>query len=209
MRTVGIVVFDDVEVLDACGPFEVFSVTRALGPTGEETATPLFQPLMIAQEARTISCVGGLQIVPQAPFADHPPLDILLIPGGHGARHVQQYNPVLLDWMEAQQSQVEILASVCTGAFVLAQRGLLDGRRATTHWTRIETFRTQFPNVTVLSDVRYVDEGTILTSAGISAGIDMSLHIVARLHGNEVAAATARRMEYEWAGSIPSEEGIS
>jgi transcriptional regulator GlxA family with amidase domain len=199
MRTVGIVIFDDVEVLDACGPFEVFSVTRALGPGREETPTPLFHVLMLAETASTVTCVGGLQIVPQATFAEHPPLDLLIIPGGHGARHVQQHNPVLLDWMVAQQPSVEILASVCTGAFVLAARGLLDGRRATTHWARIETLRAQFPRVTVLSDVRYVDEGAIITSAGISAGIDMSLHLVARLHGHEIAAATARRMEYDWA----------
>jgi transcriptional regulator GlxA family with amidase domain len=200
MRTVGIVIFDDVEVLDACGPFEVFSVTRAVSPEGEETDVPLFQVLMLAETARTVTCVGGLQMVPQATFAAHPPLDIVIIPGGHGARHVQQHNPVLLDWIAAQRPSVEILASVCTGAFVLAARGLLDGRRATTHWSRIETLRTQFPRVSVLSDARYVDEGQIVTSAGISAGIDMSLHLVARLHGADVAAATARRMEYDWAG---------
>jgi len=196
MRTVGIVIFDNVEVLDACGPFEVFSVTRPLDAKDDEAR--LFSVLTIAETSRTVTCIGGLRIEPQATFSDHPPLDLLIIPGGHGARHVQQYNPVLLDWLAAQQPQVEILASVCTGAFVLAQGGILNGRRATTHWARIDTLREQFPQVQVLSDVRYIDDGAVLTSAGISAGIDMSLHLVARLHGIEVATQTARRMEYDW-----------
>jgi len=194
MRTVGIAVFDDVEVLDACGPFEVFAIARPVGVTDD--ADRLFQPIMIAATMQTVTCIGGLRIVPDATFAAHPALDILIVPGGRGARLVQRHNPAILDWIVAQNGQVDILASVCTGVFLLAERGLLDGKRATTHWASIDLLRQQLPRTRVLSDVRYVDEGHILTSAGISAGIDMSLHIVARLHGPEVAAWTARRMEY-------------
>src|SRR6266542_1942765 len=142
IRTVGILIFDDVEVLDFCGPFEVFSVAR---PAGED--------------------------------ADDPPLDILVVPGGQGTRR-ERANARLLDWIAAQDRDVELTTSVCTGAFLLAERGLLDGRR-----------------VTMLADARVVDEGHVITSAGVAAGIDMALHVVARLHGEETAAWTARRME--------------
>jgi transcriptional regulator GlxA family with amidase domain len=196
MRTVGIAIFDDVEVLDACGPFEVFSVARPVGVRDDDQR--LFQPITIAQTTQPVTCVGGLRIVPEATFGAHPPLDIVIIPGGRGARLVQRDNPVILDWIATQSARVEILASVCTGAFLLAERGLLDGKRATTHWASVATLREQFPQVRVLDDVRYVDEGRILTSAGISAGIDMSLYLVARLHSVEVAMWTARRMEYGW-----------
>src|SRR6266542_1192902 len=161
IRTVGILIFDDVEVLDFCGPFEVFSVAR---PAGED--------------------------------ADDPPLDILVVPGGQGTRR-ERANARLLDWIAAQDRDVELTTSVCTGAFLLAERGLLDGRRATTHWASVEWMRGQYPAVTMLADARVVDEGHVITSAGVAAGIDMALHVVARLHGEETAAWTARRMEYD------------
>ncbi|MBC8121280.1 MAG: DJ-1/PfpI family protein [Gemmatimonadaceae bacterium] len=194
VRTVGILIFDDVEVLDFCGPFEVFSVARAAGGNGEDA--PLFQVITIAERARTVKCVGGLLVQPHATIGDHPPLDILVVPGGFGTRR-ERLNPVLLDWIAAQDEQTELTTSVCTGAFLLAERGLLDGRRATTHWSAIDRMRELYPQIEVVTDVRYVDEGRIVTSAGISAGIDMSLHIITRLHGEETARWTARRMEYE------------
>lgn len=194
-RMVGILVFDDVEVLDFCGPFEVFSVARPVGEHDDEKR--LFETVTIAEEDRIVNCRGGLRVKPHFITGDHPPLDILVVPGGQGTRR-ERLNEGLLDWIVAQHSKTEITASVCTGAFLLAELGLLDGKRATTHWNSVEWMKEQYPKVRMLSDVRVVDEGRIVTSAGISAGIDMSLRMVGRLHGEEVAEWTARRMEYEF-----------
>lgn len=117
--------------------------------------------------------------------------------GGQGTRR-EQGNDRLLDWIAARSRQTELTTSVCTGAFLLAERGLLDQCRATTHWASVDWMRGQYPAVTMLDRVRVVDEGAVITAAGISAGIDMALHVVARLHGLDTAAWTARRMEYDW-----------
>ncbi len=194
-RTVGILIFDDVEVLDFCGPFEVFAMAR---PAGEHSdAAPLFTAITIAEALRTVTCRGGLLVQPNATIADHPTLDLLVVPGGQGTRR-ERHNERVLDWIAAQDQSTELTTSVCTGAFLLAERGLLNGRRATTHWGSVDWMRSEYPAVTMLGDQRVVDEGRIITSAGVSAGIDMSLHVVERLHGLETAAWTARRMEYDW-----------
>lgn len=194
MRRVGILIFDDVEILDFCGPFEVFSVAR---PVGEHAAeNRLFEVVTIAEEDRLINCRGGLMVKPHFTTGEHPPLDILVVPGGQGTRR-ERLNNKLLDWITIQHAETEITASVCTGAFLLAERGFLDGKRATTHWNSVEWMKSQYPEVQMLSDTRVVDEGHVITSAGISAGIDMSLQLVGRLHGPEVAAWTARSMEYD------------
>ena len=194
-RTVGILIFDDVEVLDFCGPFEVFSVARPAGIHDDEAR--LFNAVTVSETARSVSARHELKIEPGHTIYDHPPLDILVIPGGRGTRK-EIYNSALLTWIGAQDNHTELTTSVCTGAFLLAELGLLDGKRATTHWGSLSFMRETYPNVTVAEDVRFVDEGRIVTSAGISAGIDISLHIIARLYGADVAAWTARRMEYRW-----------
>ncbi len=194
-RTVGILIFDDVEVLDFCGPFEVFSIARL--PDRNEDEARLFDVVTVAEASRPIHCRGNLVVQPHATIEDHPPLDILVVPGGMGTRR-ERGNARLLDWLAAQARRAELTTSVCTGAFLLAERGLLDGRRATTHWASIEWMRGTYPNVTTLADARVVDTGNVITSAGVSAGIDMALHVVARLHGLPVARWTARRMEYGW-----------
>jgi transcriptional regulator GlxA family with amidase domain len=194
---VGILLFEDVEVLDFCGPFEVFA-TAALPPAeqgGEETR--LFRPLILAERPETIRCRGGLLVVPHHTLADHPPLDITLIPGGYGTRR-ERDNPVVLDWIRRQHAGGALTTSVCTGAFLLAALGLLDGQKATTHWETIPWLRQAHPLIDVRDDARIVDLGPIVTSAGVSAGIDMALHLVRRLHGEEVARRTARDMEYDW-----------
>ena len=195
IRTVGILIFDDVEVLDFCGPFEVFSVARPAGTHSDDAA--LFRAITIAEEERIITCRGGLLVQPHHTIENAPPLDILLVPGGQGTRR-ERHNQRLLDWIGEQGRQTELTTSVCTGAFLLAERGLLDQHRATTHWGSVEWMRENYPTITMLADQRVVDEGHIITSAGISAGIDMSLYIVARLHGIDTARWTARRMEYDW-----------
>ena len=193
-RTVGILIFDDVEVLDFCGPFEVFSIARPLDDASDDAR--LFQVVTIAEEDRIIHCRGDLLVQPHHTIDDHPALDILVVPGGQGTRR-ERLNERLLDWIAAQNSAIELTTSVCTGAFLLAERGILDGRRATTHWASVDWMREQYPTVTMLADQRVVDEGHVITSAGVSAGIDMALHVVGRLHGSDVAAWTARRMEYD------------
>jgi transcriptional regulator GlxA family with amidase domain len=194
-QTVGILIFDDVEVLDFCGPFEVFATTQYPGQDGPDERRP-FHVITIAEWAATVRCRGGLLVQPHHTIADHPPLDILVVPGGWGTRR-EANNPRLLDWIAAQDRTTQLTTSVCTGAFLLAARGLLDGLPATTHWTSIERLRATHPAILVRDDVRYVDAGRIVTSAGVSAGIDMALYLVSRLLGPAVAQVTARRMEYE------------
>ncbi len=194
LPVVGILVFDDVEVLDFCGPFEVFSVARPVG--GHDDEFKLFTVVIVAEEDRIVTCRGGLLVKPHATIENHPPLDILVVPGGQGTRR-ERHNHRLLDWIVQQDQHTNLTTSVCTGAFLLAERGLLDRHRATTHWNSIGWMRGTYPNVEMVTDERVVDEGHIITSAGVSAGIDMSLHVVSRLYGADVAAWTARRMEYD------------
>jgi transcriptional regulator GlxA family with amidase domain len=194
-RTVGILIFDDVEVLDFAGPFEVFATTRLPGDEGDRA----FHVVTVAERAEVVRCRGDLLVQPHHTIEDHPPLDILLVPGGYGTRR-EATNQKLLDWIAAQDRTTELTTSVCTGAFLLAARGLLDELPATTHWGSIERLKNAHPRVDVRDNVRYVDNGHIVTSAGVSAGIDMSLHIVGRLLGEDVARETARNMEYDRRG---------
>jgi len=195
-KRVGIVVFPDVEVLDFCGPFEVFSVTRLDEATRREEPSP-FEVLLVAEQAGTVVATGGLKVTPDHTLATCPPLDILVVPGGWGTRR-EIKNPRLLAWITERAKQVETLTSVCTGSMLLGQAGLLDGRHATTHWRSLQWMRDSFPSVTVEDKQHVVEDGTVLTSAGISAGIDMALRVVARYHGEAVARNTARQMEYRY-----------
>ncbi|HEX6779066.1 MAG TPA: DJ-1/PfpI family protein [Ktedonobacterales bacterium] len=196
---IGILIFDDVEVLDFCGPFEVFSSAAMIAE--EAGATPPITVFLVAERAGLVKCVGGLKVQPDYTIDDHPPIDLLLVPGGWGTRR-EVDNPRLIEWIRAQDAHSQLTTSVCTGAFMLGRAGLLEGHRATTHWASIERLRQSLPTVTVLENTRYVDEGKIVTSAGISAGIDMALHLVGRLYSEEIARQTARRMEY-----TPATEG--
>ena len=193
-RRVGIVVFDDVEILDFCGPFEVFSTTRVDEDKRGEQPSP-FDVLLIAQKESPVTTSGNMKVIPDHTFLDCPKLDILCVPGGWGARR-ELANPDMLDWLRSRASEVELLTSVCTGSMLLGFAGLLDGRLATTHWRSLDWMRRTFPKVTVEYDQHVVEDGSLITSAGISAGIDMALKVVARLHGEAVARGTARHMEY-------------
>jgi transcriptional regulator GlxA family with amidase domain len=196
-RTVGILIFPEVEILDFCGPFEVFASAALQAETEDSRERRLFEVFTIAEHSDVVRCRGGLLVQPNHTLDDHPSLDLVVIPGGYGTRS-QRENPVVLDWITRQRHGGALTTSVCTGAFLLGAAGLLDGKRATTHWTTIDGLRDIHPAVDVLADARVVDEGDIITSAGVSAGIDMALHVVRRLHGDEVARRTARDMEYEW-----------
>jgi transcriptional regulator GlxA family with amidase domain len=195
-QRVGILVFSEVEVLDFCGPFEVFSVTRLDETRRREEPSP-FDVTLIAESREVVVATGGLKVLPDCTLDECPPLDVLVVPGGWGTRRGLQ-NPRLIEWIASRGRVVPTLTSVCTGAMLLGQAGLLDGRRATTHWRSLAWMRESFPNVTVEDRLHVVEDGNVVTSAGISAGIDMALRVVARVCGESVARATARQMEYRF-----------
>jgi transcriptional regulator GlxA family with amidase domain len=191
VRRVAIVVFDDVEVLDFCGPFEVFAVC------GRRSGDAPFEVHTVAETSRPVLARHRLSVNPTYTFSSHMPrADIVLVPGGFGTRR-EMNNPAMLEWVKRANRDAELLLSVCTGSLILGAAGLLDGVEATTHFGAYDELRKAAPGCRVRTDMRYVDTGRLITSAGVSAGIDMALHVVARLHGDEVALETARYMEYE------------
>jgi transcriptional regulator GlxA family with amidase domain len=157
----------------------------------------LFHTFTVAQSLEPVNAAAGLRTAPDYSFEDHPHIDILVVPGGRGTRR-EVDNPVAIDWIRRVAGDAELTTSVCTGSFLLARAGLLAGRRATTHWGSIERMRETFPDIEVLENVRWVDDGLVVTSAGVSAGIDMSLYVVERLCGAEAAESAARLMEYDY-----------
>lgn len=195
-KTVGIVVFDDIEVLDFCGPFEVFSVTRLNEEKRREEPSP-FEVKLVSEHGGTITTSGGMRVTSDYSFADCPKLDILCVPGGWGTRR-EISNQTMLEWLRKRAAEAELLTAVCTGSMLLGFAGLLDSRRATTHWRSLDWMAESFPKTTVLRDQHVVDDGTLITSAGISAGIDMALRVVTRYFGEGISRATARQMEYPY-----------
>lgn len=191
-RNIAILLFNEVEVLDFAGPFEIFSVAgRRSG--GE----PPFNVYTVAEKAGPISARNQLVVTPHYTIDDCPPPDIIVIPGGYGSRAAMG-NPAILAWVKRQHELSELTLSVCTGALVLATAGLLDGLQSTTHYGSYDLLGELAPNTTVIRGVRYVDNGKVITSAGVQAGMDMALHVVARLLGDEAAAETAHYIEYDW-----------
>jgi transcriptional regulator GlxA family with amidase domain len=193
---VGILIFDDVEVLDFAGPFEVFSRTR-LEPGVESRRSDSSAPFKVFTVAATpapVTATGGLVVTPHYSFANAPPIDLLVVPGGFGTRGLLG-NPQTLDWIKSVSGQADLTTSVCTGALLLAKIGLLAGKHATTHWGAYDLLASIDPSITVKRDARVVGSGPI-TSAGISAGIDMALSVVEKLHGKDVADETAHYMEF-------------
>jgi transcriptional regulator GlxA family with amidase domain len=194
---IGILVFDEVELLDMAGPYEVFTTAaRVLARTQPPGTPPLFAVTTIARRPGPVRARAGLQLQPDHGLADHPPLACAIVPGGVVDAELDQ--PALMAWIRAQAQTTRILASVCTGALLLAQAGVLDGLEATTHWEDLDALRRLRPAVRVRDGVLWVDQGAVVTSAGISAGIDMSLHLVQRLHSRELALRTARQMDFDW-----------
>ncbi len=195
-KRVGITIFNDIEVLDFCGPFEVLSVTRLDEERRRDEPSP-FEVLLVAQSTEPVTTTGGMKVLPHSSFDNCPPLDILVVPGGWGTR-AEMKNGVMLAFVQARAAEVESLTSVCTGSLILGNAGLLDGLRATTHWRSLGLMQQLFPKVAVDTQSHVVEDGKVLTSAGISAGIDMALRLVMRYCGEPVARATARHMEYPY-----------
>lgn len=189
---VGILLFNEVEVLDFAGPFEVFSI--ATHPISEEKA---FIVKTISETGGLIKARNGLQVKADYCFKDAPDFDILIVPGGYGAEAIEINNEILINWLKKCSLSVNLMASVCTGAFLLAKADLLKGKQATTHWMDIDRLERMFSNISVKRNVKFVDEGSIITSGGISAGINMSFYVIKKMLGEEVARTTAKRMEYD------------
>jgi transcriptional regulator GlxA family with amidase domain len=194
--SVGILIFPNVEVLDFCGPFEVFSVTRINPEDGSDPRSP-YTVHLVAETDEPVSARGGLRVLPTCTIDSCPPLDILVVPGGWGTREAAA-NPRLMAWIRERGGAVPLLTSVCTGSLLLAGAGLLSGRRATSHWAALDDMAAAYPDVDVVYDEHVTVDGHVVTSAGISAGIDMALRVVAATGGEPLARATARRMEYPY-----------
>jgi transcriptional regulator GlxA family with amidase domain len=192
---IGLFLFDEVEVLDFAGPFEVFSTAARVKARIEPDHATLFKTFTVAEKPQT-QARGGLIVVPNFNFNNHPKIDVLVVPGGMITAELVK-EPVI-GWIKQTAQSTKITASVCTGAFLLGKAGLLHHKTVTTHWEDIADLRKMLPDTLVEEKARWIDEGEIITSAGISAGIDMSLHLVARLAGEELAHKTARQMEYDW-----------
>jgi transcriptional regulator GlxA family with amidase domain len=193
-QAVGVLIFPDVEVLDFAGPFEVFSVTRLDEERRRIDPSP-FDVFLVAENAAPVGAAAGMRVMPEHTLQSCPALEILVIPGGWGTR-AQANNGTLIEWIRDRAKRTPTVTSVCTGSFLLGAAGLLEGRRATTHWGSLDRMVDTFPAIKVERNLHVVEEGNLLTSAGISAGIDMSLRVVARYYGDTVARATARYMEY-------------
>ena len=189
-KSVGILLFNEVEVLDFAGPFEVFSIT-----TYTECNEKIFKVRTVAETKDLIKARNGLKIQPDYDFYDAPHFDILIIPGGYGAEEIEIHNLNIINWIKNKMNNVYIIASVCTGAFLLAEAGLLDGKQATTHWMDIDRLEKEYTKVKVQRNVKFIDEFPIITSGSISAGINMSFYIIKKLLGEEIANVTAKRME--------------
>jgi transcriptional regulator GlxA family with amidase domain len=192
---IGIYVYDQAEVLDFSGPFEVFSTATRICDTGKP-----FNTFTISETGGTVLARGGYSMNPTYGFHNHPQIDVLMVVGG---QHIEEVKKIkVTSWIAKEAKSSKLVTSVCTGAFLLAEAGVLTTQNVTTHWEDIADLRKSFPRLTVHESKRWVDEGTVITSGGISAGIDMSLHIVSRLHSSELAEKTAKQMEFDWTKNL-------
>ena len=193
---VGIFIFDEVEVLDFAGPFEVFSRTRLLkgAESRRSNDSAPFNPFTVSIDTKPLTATGGLKIIADYTFNNFPKIDILIIPGGFGTRTLLN-NESLLKWIKAVSDKANITASVCTGSLLLAKAGLLEGKRATTHWGAIEALKSISKDIQVITERRVVND-EIITSAGVSSGIDMAFMIVENLYGEQVASDTSKYIEF-------------
>jgi transcriptional regulator GlxA family with amidase domain len=196
---VGILIFDDVEILDVAGPFEVFAVTRLNDEQRLQQSSP-FKVYLISETNKQITAIGGLRLTPDVTISECPELDLLVVPGGWGTRK-ESKNKILVKWIGNQFTNNRLIASVCTGSSLLGKAGLLDGRDATTHWRAFDFLQESAPKARILKNVRFTLTEPIFTSVGVSAGIDLALRIVSHVFGTEVGQATARQMEYPYPNS--------
>ncbi|MGH7449775.1 MAG: DJ-1/PfpI family protein [bacterium] len=182
-KRVAIFIFDGVQIIDYAAPYEVF------GQAGFEVFT-------VAEKMAAITTAMGMSVNPKYTFDNHPPANILMLPGGDVTQH--QGNPKVIKWIQDQAKQAEVVLSVCNGAFFLAKAGLLDGLEATTFASLLDGLQAAAPKAKVVSDKRFVDNGKIVTSAGLSSGIDGALHVVEKVLGRGWTEVIATNLEYDW-----------
>lgn len=200
-RRVAVLLFDEVEVLDFAGPFEVFGVA------GRERSRPPFEVFTVSPDGGEVTARNGLRVASDRPLADAGPVDVLVVPGGLGVRREMRRERVI-DELRTVAGDAELVLSVCTGALLLGAAGLLDGLHATTHRSALDELREAAPGARIHPEARGVDNGRIVVAAGIAAGIDMALYAVARLCGADVAAESAGYMHHEWRHREPDGETI-
>lgn len=188
---IGIYIYDQAEVLDFSGPFEVFSTASRICPDEHP-----FKVFLIGETGQPVVARAGYQVIPNYGIHTHPQLDLLIVAGGYHHDEIKKGN--VLNWIAKQAEQVGLIASVCSGAWLLAEAGVLTNQNVTTHWEDIPALQESFPHLKVYKNSRWIDAREVITSAGISAGIDMSLHLVGRFHSIALAQKTAKQMEYDW-----------
>jgi len=199
MKTVTMLLYEGVDEMDFCGPLEVLASCRKV-VDGKRTDKPAFLVETIAARIGSIRCAHGVQVLPDKSVTQALESDIVLVPGGPGARQDSAVSSLLLEYLAKATATAELIASVCTGAFIVARTGIADGRRLATHHAASEELARQYPRIHVVTGQRVVTDGNdLISSAGISAGIDLALALVERYEGREAARMTARRME--WPGS--------
>ncbi len=188
---VGIYIYDNAEVLDFSGPFEVFSTAARVSKNQDQ-----LRVYLIGESGETVVARAGFKVIPDYSINNHPALDLLVVVGGVHTGEMEKNN--VMAWIKQQCAQVALTATVCTGIFLLAKASDLSNTKVTTHWEDVPDLRQQFPELDVLENTRWVDAGNVVSSGGISAGIDMSLYLVERLYSRDLAEKTARQMEYDW-----------
>jgi transcriptional regulator GlxA family with amidase domain len=188
VTTYGLLIFDGAEELDFAGPWEVFTASSMLREHADTA-------LLLAEGPGAVRCNKGMRVLPDHTLDDHPPLDVLLVPGGNGTRR-EVNNPTLIDWIRTTSARTTWTTSVCTGALLLHEAGIARGRRVATHHAFEDTLQAR-GDVTVVRDARYVIDGDLVTSQGVSAGIDMALWLIGRLHGRDHSRAVRRYIQYD------------
>jgi len=186
---IGIYIYDNAEVLDFSGPYEVFSVANRFL---EEKHNLFF----ISEKEEVIKARGEYKVLSDFTIETHPKLDVLIVVGGVHTEELEKRN--VINWLTKQAKTCKLIASVCTGVFLLAKANIVTNHKVTTHWEDINDLKNSFPSLDVKDDVRWVDEGNIVSSAGISAGIDMSLHLISKLYNEDLALKTAKQMQFDW-----------
>ena len=195
-RHVAILAFDGVEALDLAGPYEVFTTASRMALRAAPDAVPPFEVSCVARTREAVQARAGMTLLPTHALASCPPVDVLIVPGGVVDAAMQC--PETLAWIASVHPTTVLTASVCTGAFLLAESGVLQSGPVTTHWEDLADLAQRYPMLDVRSGQRWVKQGRLITSGGISAGIDMSLHMVARLADEALALRTAQQMEFQW-----------
>lgn len=201
---IGIYIYNEAEVLDFAGPYEVFTTAARVHGRMKPGTSKLFEVFLIAENAGMVSARANFNVQPHYTMQDHPVVDVLVVPGGVHIHEMEK--PNVIEWIARISPHTTLTASVCTGAFLLAKAGVLQDKSCTTHWEDIPDLRVRFPTLDVKEDVPWVDNGRIVTSAGISAGIEMALHLVTKLAGKDLAVRTARQMQYTWNTESLSQE---